>query len=591
MKFLALALDYDGTIAVDGVLDQAVRESIAHVRSKGIVVLLVTGRILSELRQVAGDLHFVDAIVAENGAALEFTDSGYSRLLGSPPVPELLEELRRRNIRASAGECVVEAEANDAPVLLDILRTLELPLALLFNRGRVMMLPQAISKASGLREALKILRLSEHNLVAIGDAENDHELLQTSELGVAVGWGSPALKAAADFVLEGTGPPSVAAYIRELAEHQQIPSSVKARRNLSLGYTDAGKPFSLAIRGRTLLVAGDTKSGKSWVAGLLCEQLILYGYSLLIVDPEGDYISLESLPGVVVFGGADPLPRPRDLLRSLRHADISVVIDLSHTSYEEKMEYVRNLLAGVETLRRHTGLPHQIVLDEAHYFLNDARNGLFDPDLGCYTLVTYRASFLHPDVLKCAEAIIVTCESDPKEIAALHDLCSGCAGSMTESEWADSLKSLVLSEAAVLPLTAEAGGEVRRIHLAPRLTPHVRHVAKYVDIPIPEKDRFVFWRNGSVSGQYARTLRQLVATMERWPASALQEHLMRNDFSRWIANVFGDYPLSKSVQQLEDEYKRRQVADLVLDIIAAIRSRYDFVDPLYTKQAQAVAKG
>lgn len=103
MKFLALALDYDGTIAADGVLDQAVRESIAYVRSKGIVVLLVTGRILSELRQVAGDLHFVDAIVAENGAALEFTDSGYSRLLGSPPAPELLQELRRRNIRASCG--------------------------------------------------------------------------------------------------------------------------------------------------------------------------------------------------------------------------------------------------------------------------------------------------------------------------------------------------------------------------------------------------------------------------------------------------------------------------------------------------------
>lgn len=32
--------------------------------------------------------------------------------------------------------------------------------------------------------------------------------------------------------------------------------------------------------------AGDTKSGKSWVTGLLCEQLILYGYCLCILDPE-----------------------------------------------------------------------------------------------------------------------------------------------------------------------------------------------------------------------------------------------------------------------------------------------------------------
>jgi hypothetical protein len=36
--------------------------------------------------------------------------------------------------------------------------------------------------------------------------------------------------------------------------------------------------FSLAVRGRNVLVTGDAKSGKSWVAGLLCEQLILHGY-------------------------------------------------------------------------------------------------------------------------------------------------------------------------------------------------------------------------------------------------------------------------------------------------------------------------
>ena len=41
-----------------------------------------------------------------------------------------------------------------------MIRYLELPLVLLFNRGRLMVLPQAISKATGLREALRTLRLS-----------------------------------------------------------------------------------------------------------------------------------------------------------------------------------------------------------------------------------------------------------------------------------------------------------------------------------------------------------------------------------------------------------------------------------------------
>jgi hypothetical protein len=165
-----------------------------------------------------------------------------------------------------------------------------------------MVLPQAISKATGLGEALAILRLSPHNAVAIGDAENDHELLHSCEVGVAVAWGSEALKTSADHVLPGDGPPAVAGYIRALLKNRLIPEPLKTRRHLVLGHTDDGSPLALAIRGRNLLVAGDPKTGKSWVAGLLCEQLILYGYSLCIVDPEGDYTSLEALPGVVVFG-------------------------------------------------------------------------------------------------------------------------------------------------------------------------------------------------------------------------------------------------------------------------------------------------
>ena len=58
MKFLVLALDFDGTIAQNDVLDPDVRKAIAALRAQGIVVVLVTGRILEDLRRVAGDLHF-----------------------------------------------------------------------------------------------------------------------------------------------------------------------------------------------------------------------------------------------------------------------------------------------------------------------------------------------------------------------------------------------------------------------------------------------------------------------------------------------------------------------------------------------------
>lgn len=72
MRLGVVALDYDGTIAVHGALDPAVRAAILRARERDITVVLVTGRILDELRRVAGDLRFVDAVVAENGAVLAF---------------------------------------------------------------------------------------------------------------------------------------------------------------------------------------------------------------------------------------------------------------------------------------------------------------------------------------------------------------------------------------------------------------------------------------------------------------------------------------------------------------------------------------
>ena len=124
MRLSAIALDYDGTIAHGDVLDPRVRDAIARARSQGVVVLLVTGRILSELRRVAGDLHFVDGVVAENGCVIHFPANDYTTLL-APPVPEgFQQELLRRGIAAQAGQCLVDLASVDAPRALEVIRTL-----------------------------------------------------------------------------------------------------------------------------------------------------------------------------------------------------------------------------------------------------------------------------------------------------------------------------------------------------------------------------------------------------------------------------------------------------------------------------------
>ncbi|MEO8070690.1 MAG: HAD hydrolase family protein [Acidobacteriota bacterium] len=577
MKFSVLALDFDGTIAEHDRIDPAVRAAIAAVRAHDIAVVLVTGRRLDDLRRVAGDLHFVAAVVGENGGVLEFPSSGYAAVLGQPVPPKLIELLRQEAIAFDVGQVIVEAAAADAGRILGVLQRAELPLVMAFNRSRVMVLPQSISKATGLREVLRVLRLSMHNAMAIGDAENDHELLRFCEYGVAVGWGSEFLKASADAVLPGNSPAAVAPFLNAVAAERQLPVAARSRRWLGLGHADDGQPLGLAVRGRNVLIAGEPKSGKSWVTGLLSEQLILQGYCVCVLDAEGDYTSLHALPGVTVMGGANPLPKPIELVRALRHPDGSIVIDLSHQTHAAKLEYFNTTLPALAALRRHTGFPHRIVVDEAHYFLHtEAAVRLLDLELNGYTLVTYRASQLHPRVLASVEAIVVTRESDPREVAVLLDACAQCSTKEAADEWRRVLTNLAIGEAVVLPITSEAAGVLRRIRLAPRLTPHVRHQAKYMDIPVAPSRAFVFWPQDSPAGPRVDTLRGFVQVLEESPEPSLHGHLRRSDFSRWIGDVFGDRELAGQVNQLEAQFRSGERPTVTRAIVEAVRQRYDF---------------
>jgi hydroxymethylpyrimidine pyrophosphatase-like HAD family hydrolase len=573
MKFSALALDYDGTIAAEGAMDAGVREAIGEARRRGIVVILATGRRLSDLRRVAGDLTCFDAVVGENGAVLEFPGRGRRMVLGHPPNPAFLQELERLGVPFTAGESVVEMDASSAAATLEIIRRLELPLVLAFNRSRVMILPQAVAKSTGLRQALLAHRVSIHNTVGIGDAENDHDLLDSCEVGVSVGWGSPALRAVADEVIPGNGPDAVAGYIRQLTAQTRLSPQQMGRRRLMLGHQHDGTEVSLAVRGRTILVAGEPGTGKSWLAGLICEQSILQGYCVCVIDPEGDYRSLEALPGVIILGGDDPPPHARELVRALRHSDVSVVVDLSKIARQQKRDYVRTLLPLLMSLRRTTGLPHKIVLDEAHDFLAGADvAALVDPELESYVFVTYRISNLPAPILATTDAVVmVTHETDPDEMRTLQSLCrpQPCAGISPEV-----FQDLAMTEAVLLPGADEAGGRPRRFRLMSRLTEHVRHRAKYLDMPVLGSQAFVFTGDGHLNAR-ARSLKDFNGLLLTLPGDRIQGHLRRHDFSRWITDVFRDAPLASRIHAAEDRTESDDAHEIAEAIAQAIRARYE----------------
>ena len=154
------------------------------------------------------------------------------------------------------------------------------------------------------------------------------------------------------------------------------------------------------------------------------------------------------LPGVLLLGGENRPPRLGDVLDALRHPDVSVVVELGGVSHAEKIDYLHTLLPVLAELRRRTGLPHRIVLDEAHYFLDrpDVQS-LLDLELAGYALVTYRVSQLRAEVLATIKAVVFTHENDAGELRAV---CEGFCVHLDAVSWGATLSDLGTGEAAFI---------------------------------------------------------------------------------------------------------------------------------------------
>lgn len=371
-------------------------------------------------------------------------------------------------------------------------------------------------------------------------------------------------------------------YIREVCGSPKLPPQRAKERHILLGETATG-PVETTLHGRNILIAGDPRSGKSWVAGLFAEHLLLQGYCLCVIDPEGDYSGLASLPDVVVFNDAIP-PRLSDVERALRHPGTSLVIDLSAQSYDEKLDYVHELLPMLAKLRRRSGLPHWIVVDEAHYFLSQvAEENSMNVVLAAYVLITYRPSQIHPAILKATGTIIVTPLTASEEMLALTKL-NGTEGA--ETEWSGVLGELKINEVAIVPRDASEGHLPLRFTVAPRLTSHVRHRSKYTDVPMPVDRAFHFTCNGRDFGAPARTLKEFVILQARLPLNAIEAHARRGDFSIWIAEVFGDQPLAKQIYEVEERIRQGKEPNLNEALSRPIIDRYELSNAQVSKPSK-----
>lgn len=201
MQYQALATDYDGTLAHDSHVDVETLAALRRFKESGRKVILVTGREMPELESVFPEFGICDAIVAENGALLSWPADGRHEILGQPVPEAFVTEIVRRGVSPfSVGKVVFATWRPHEVAVLEVIQTLGIEYHIIFNKRAVMVLPSGINKATGLAKALKRLKLSPHNVVGVGDAENDHAFLESCCVAVAVENALPSLKDRCDLV-------------------------------------------------------------------------------------------------------------------------------------------------------------------------------------------------------------------------------------------------------------------------------------------------------------------------------------------------------------------------------------------------------
>ena len=417
MRYTAIALDYDGTIAHDGGVPAHVLDGLARLKKSGRKLLLVTGRELEELLGIFPGITLFDRVVAENGALLYRPHDQSRKELGDAPPDSLVQGLKACGMPLSVGSSIVATIRPHETAVLEVIAALGLEHQLIFNKGAVMILPPGCNKASGLKVALGELGLSPRNVVACGDGENDHALLDLAEYSVATANAISNLKAAADYTTRATHGDGILEVVADLIETdlaRLVPK--KRRRALCIGRDQDGEEVVFPSRRASVLITGENRLTTALGAALL-ERLGKVGYQYCVLDTRGDYVNIRE---AVVFGTLENPPAVKEVLTALAKPDVQAVVCLAAVPEQERHQFVEHLLVPLRELRAETGRPHWILVDEAHDLLPASVEADDSPATGAENTiyVTDDAMALAPGILASVDGIAACGDSAPGTLDA-----------------------------------------------------------------------------------------------------------------------------------------------------------------------------
>lgn len=230
-KYLALATDYDGTIAQHGDVTESTHAALARWKESGRKLMLVTGRELPDLQKVCPFTGLFDCVVAENGALLFWPGKSQRQVLAPAPPVEFIRRLRARGVSPLfVGEAIVATLENYKGVVLEAIEELGLKLKVILNKGALMVLPTSVDKATGLTAAASACGIALADIVGVGDAENDQVFLALCGYSAAVGNALSFLKKQVHYVTRATHGAGVEELIEKLLSNQAISPQATERQ-------------------------------------------------------------------------------------------------------------------------------------------------------------------------------------------------------------------------------------------------------------------------------------------------------------------------------------------------------------------------
>ncbi len=572
MRYLALCCDYDGTIAHHGRVDEPTLTALERLRESGRKLVMVTGRELDDLQTVFSRLDLFARIVAENGALIYRPESREERLLDEAPPQSFVDKLIERGVGPiSVGRVIVATWEPHENTVLQTIRDCGLELQVIFNKGAVMVLPAGVNKATGLRAALAELNLSPHNAVGVGDAENDHAFLSICECAVAVANALPAVKEKADIVTFADHGAGVVQLIDEMLADDLTSreSGSLSRHNVLLGKNSQGKQVGLSPFRVSTLVVGSSGSGKSTVVAGLVERLRAANYNFCIIDPEGDYDSVES---AVVLGGPEHAPSVDECVQLLSKPDQNAVINLLGVKLEDRPWFFLSLFSRIRELRARTGRPHWLIVDEAHHAMpaNWRPTDQNLPErLEGVLMVSVSPNLVAPSVLRALDTIIVL-GNKPREMLREFTDANRSASPDEVPEALEAGTALLWSKSAA--------GAPTLLRVEPSRTERRRHLRKYAEGELPE-DRSFYFRGPE--GKLNLRAHNLILFMDL--ADGIDDdtwlfHLRKGEISQWLRRGIKDETLAAQAAAIERNQQ--------LDAAASRRKMRELIEATYTLPTQ-----